>query len=123
MFGSVRKFSYRSSETKNTLGRKLKIQERLKSDSCPVYQIIISQNKKVERKVNFSQVELISIYFLWGSEKHREFQSLKRKIVKRARGFVIYHFSENIWNKRTEIEFTEDEEKYFLRTVKTLLEL
>ena len=122
MFGNIKKFVYRSKD-KETIGRRLKIQERLKFGTCPLYQIYVLDNKNIVSKANFSQVEVICLCLLWEDSKHTEFQNLKKKIVKRPTGFSIYHLRDTSWVKQVDVELSNEELKYFLETVKTLLSL
>lgn len=117
MFERLQRYIYDNTETE-FLGRRLFIQERIKLGDCPVYQILVKKENRVQAKINLNHVELISLYYTWKNPKIEGLHCGKKKIVKKESTIVIYHLTKGLWKKKSEISFTHEEEKYFLNHIK-----
>lgn len=122
MFKRVKRYTYENSEAEN-IGRRLILKERKKLGDCPLYQVEIIKDNKVSTRANLTHIELIALYFTWNNADIATIYGGKKKIIKVEKGFEQHQLIKNLWKKKTEVVFTQEEEKLFLNHVKEHLHL
>lgn len=116
MFARLKRYTLDNTNLKN-IGRRFVLQERIKLGNRPLYQITIEKNGKLEKRVNLSEVELISLYFIWNHKSIREVCNGRKRYSRRENGFELEKFEHDLWKTKVEIDFTKEEENYFLTLV------